>query len=323
MKKKLLTGITPSGRPHLGNILGAIIPAIELSKESNYEAFYFISDLHSLITIQDAQKREEYTYAIAAAWLAFGLDVEKNFFYRQSRIPEVCELTWYLNCVTPFSTLLNAHAFKSKSENLADVTAGLFTYPVLMAADIILYDSEFVPVGRDQKQHVEIARDIVKKFNFTFGQIFTMPDAIIKDEVQTVVGIDGRKMSKSYDNYIDIFVSDKELKKKVMSIQTDSTPVAEPKNPDTCNVFNLYRIIADPEDVSTMRANYLNGGYGYGAAKSELLKVLMEKFSNERSTFNYYINNLELIEEKLRIGEEKVRKIAQEKLVKVRKVLGY
>lgn len=323
MKKRILTGITPSGRPHLGNILGAVIPAIELSKNEQLEAFYFISDLHSVISVPDALTRKEYTKAIAAAWLAFGLDVEKIYFYRQSKVPQVCELTWYLNCLAPFPLLANAHAFKSKSENMAEVTSGLFTYPVLMAADIILYDTHFVPVGKDQKQHIEIARDIAKKFNNLYGEIFILPEEVINEDVQTIIGTDGRKMSKSYDNYIDIFAPDKELKKQVMRIQTDSTPVEAPKNPDTCNVFNLYKLIAPLEKVQEMRTSYLAGGYGYGAAKNALLEGIKEHFSEQREKFNFYMSNPEVLEQQLTYGETRVQKIANEKLTQVRKVLGF
>src|SRR5882724_11763057 len=230
---RILTGIQSSGRPHLGNLLGAIIPAIKLSKQSGNESFFFIADLHSLTTIKDAKVREENVRAVAAAWLAFGFDVEKNLLYRQSRIPLVCELTWYLNCITPFPMLANAHSFKDKSEKLADVNAGLFTYPVLMAADIILYDANFVPVGKDQKQHLEMARDIASTFNTMYGDTFVLPEAKIEETVMTIPGTDGQKMSKSYGNIIDIFLPDKELRKQVMSIVTDSTPMEHPKNPDT------------------------------------------------------------------------------------------
>lgn len=323
MKQRVLTGITPSGRPHLGNILGAIIPAIELSKKTEFEAFYFISDLHSLISIEQADLRKEYTLAIAAAWLSFGLDIEKNFFYRQSRIPEVCELSWYLNCLTPFSLLANAHAFKSKSESMSEITSGLFTYPVLMAADILLYDANLIPVGKDQKQHIEIARDIAQKFNNRYGKILTMPDAEIKEEVHTIIGIDGRKMSKSYDNYIDIFVPNKNLRKQIMSIITDSTPVNQPKNPDTCNVFNIFRYVATIDQVMEMRENYSKGGYGYGDAKNALYEVILKRFANEREKFNFYMEHPEILENRLLEGESKVKKIAQDKLINIRKVLGF
>ncbi|MDP4679148.1 MAG: tryptophan--tRNA ligase, partial [Cyclobacteriaceae bacterium] len=233
---RILTGIQSSGRPHLGNILGAIQPAIQLAKEQDDESLLFIADLHSFTTIKDPLLRKENTKAVAAAWLAFGLDTSKTIFYRQSMVPEVCELNWYLNCITPFPMLANAHSFKDKSNRLADVNAGLFTYPVLMASDIVLYDANIVPVGKDQKQHLEMARDIARRFNDQFGETFIIPEARIDDNLMTIPGTDGQKMSKSYGNIIDLFLPEKELKKNVMGIITDSTPLEEPKDPDTCNV---------------------------------------------------------------------------------------
>jgi tryptophanyl-tRNA synthetase len=320
---RILTGIQSSGRPHLGNLLGAIIPAIELSKSEQNESFFFIADLHSLTTIKDGEKRKEYTYAVAAAWLAFGFDTQKNTFWRQSRVPAHTELAWYLNCFTPYPMLANATSFKDKSEKLADVNAGLFTYPVLQAADILLYDANFVPVGKDQKQHLEITRDIAEKFNAMYGEVFVVPEAKISEEVMVIPGTDGQKMSKSYNNTIDIFLSDKELKKQVMSIVTDSTPLEEPKNPDTCNVFKIYSLLASDEQVAQMRVNYLTGNYGYGHAKNELLDLMKAKFAKEREIFSYYMNNLPELDKKLNEGEEKARAIAQTVLDKVRKKLGF
>ncbi|HLT74592.1 MAG TPA: tryptophan--tRNA ligase, partial [Ohtaekwangia sp.] len=261
---RILTGIQSSGRPHLGNLLGAIIPAIELSKRPGNESFFFIADLHSLTTIKDSETRTNNVRAVAAAWLAFGFDIEKNYLYRQSRIPEVCELTWYLNCLTPFPMLANAHSFKDKSEKLSDVNAGLFTYPVLMTADIILYDAHFVPVGKDQRQHLEIARDIATAFNNQYGETFVVPEAKIEETVMTIPGTDGQKMSKSYGNIIDIFLPEKELLKQIKTIITDSTPLEEPKNPDTDNVFAIYSLLATPEQKQALREKYLAGNYGYG-----------------------------------------------------------
>jgi len=320
---RILTGIQSSGRPHLGNLLGAIIPAIELSKSEQNESFFFIADLHSLTTIKDGEKRKEYTYAVAAAWLAFGFDTQKNTFWRQSRVPAHTELAWYLNCFTPYPMLANATSFKDKSEKLADVNAGLFTYPVLQAADILLYDANFVPVGKDQKQHLEITRDIAEKFNAMYGEVFVVPEAKISEEVMVIPGTDGQKMSKSYNNTIDIFLSDKELKKQVMSIVTDSTPLEEPKNPDICNVFKIYSLLASDEQVAQMRVNYLTGNYGYGHAKNELLDLMKAKFAKEREIFSYYMNNLPELDKKLNEGEEKARAIAQTVLDKVRKKLGF
>lgn len=320
---RILTGIQSSGRPHLGNLLGAIIPAIRLSQQPGNESLFFIADLHSLTTIKDAATRVDNVRAVAAAWLAFGFDIEKNILYRQSRIPEVCELTWYLNCFTPFPMLANAHSFKDKSEKLADVNAGLFTYPVLMTADIILYDAEFVPVGKDQRQHVEIARDIASAFNNQYGETFVVPESKIEEQVMTVPGTDGQKMSKSYGNTIDLFVSDKELKKQVLSIVTDSTPLEAPKNPDNDNVFALYSLIATSEEKEAMRQKYLGGNYGYGHAKHELYELLIKRYSKEREAFNFFISNPDELDKNLAQGEAKARVIANEVLARVRKKLGF
>ncbi|MBX2944856.1 MAG: tryptophan--tRNA ligase [Cyclobacteriaceae bacterium] len=320
---RILTGIQSSGRPHLGNLLGAIIPAIKLSRQPENESFFFIADLHSLTTIKDARVRQDNVRAVAAAWLAFGFDVEKNFLYRQSRIPEVCELTWYLNCFTPFPMLANAHSFKDKADRLADVNAGLFTYPVLMTADIILYDAQIVPVGKDQKQHLEMARDIASSFNNQYGETFVVPEARIEEQVMTIPGTDGQKMSKSYGNIIDIFLPEKELLKQIKSIVSDSTPLEEPKNPDTDNTFAIYSLLATPEQTVAMRNNYLAGNYGYGHAKNELHELILKKFAAEREAFNFYFSNPEELEKKLQLGEDKARIIARDVLTRVRKKLGF
>jgi tryptophanyl-tRNA synthetase len=320
---RILTGIQSSGRPHLGNLLGAIIPAIKLSKIAGNESFFFIADLHSLTTIKDAQQRIDNVNAVAAAWLAFGFDLEKNLLYRQSRIPEVCELAWYLSCHTPFPMLANAHSFKDKSDKLSDVNAGLFTYPVLMTADIILYDAHFVPVGKDQKQHLEMARDIAAGFNNLYGETFVVPEAKIEENVMTVPGTDGQKMSKSYGNIIDIFLPDKELKKQIGLIITDSTPLEAPKNPDTDNVFAIYKLIANPEQTESLRKNYLAGNFGYGHAKQALFELIVSKYAKEREAFNFYISNLPELEKKLAQSEVKATVIAREVLGRVRKKLGF
>jgi tryptophanyl-tRNA synthetase len=320
---RILTGIQSSGRPHLGNLLGAIIPAIELSNQPGNESFIFIADLHSLTTIKEATLRKENTNSVAAAWLAFGFDTSSNVFYRQSRIPEVCELTWYLSCFTPFPMLSNAHAFKDKSDKLSDVNAGLFTYPVLMAADIILYSADFVPVGKDQQQHIEMTRDMAAAFNHRYGETFVIPEAKINEELKTIPGTDGQKMSKSYGNIIDIFENEKALKKQVMSIVTDSTALEDPKNPDSCNVFKLYSLLAPHEAIADMRKNYLAGGYGYGHAKKALLELIMDKYANERNTFSRYMSDPDSLEEILSNGEEKARKVAHKKLAEVREKLGF
>jgi tryptophanyl-tRNA synthetase len=320
---RILTGVQSTNIPHLGNILGAIIPAIELSKQAGNESLFFIADLHSLTSIKDPILIKESTAAVAATWLAFGFDTDKNIFYRQSDIPEVCELAWYLNCFTPFPMLANAHSFKDKSERLADVNAGLFTYPVLMAADIILYDANFIPVGKDQLQHLEMTRDIAEKFNNKYGEVFTIPEAKIAESVMLIPGIDGKKMSKSLNNFINIFLPEKELKKVVMSIVTDATPLEAPKNPDTCNVFALYKLLANQHQVSEMHANYLKGGYGYGHAKTALYELITDKFKAEREQYNYFMNNREELDAKLKIGADKARVIAKATLKRVREKLGF
>lgn len=320
---RILTGIQSSGVPHLGNILGAILPAIEMSRTSGNESFFFIADLHSLTTIKDAEVRKHNINAVAAAWIAFGFDTDKNLLYRQSMVTEVCELTWYLNCLTPFPMLANAHSFKDKSEKLADVNAGLFTYPVLMAADILLYNANVVPVGKDQLQHLEMTRDIAQKFNHTYGETFVVPEAKIDQQVMIVPGIDGQKMSKSYHNFIDIFQTDKELLKVVKSIVTDSLPLESPKDPDTCNVYNIYKLMASEEQINTMRNNYLNGGYGYGHAKQELYELIINKFAAPREEYQFLMSNPAALNHILEKGEEKARAYAQDTLNVVREKLGY
>jgi tryptophanyl-tRNA synthetase len=320
---RILTGIQSSGKPHLGNLMGAIIPAIELSRQEKNDSLFFIADLHSLTSIKDANVRRENTKAVAAAWLACGFDTDKNIFYRQSRVTEVTELAWHLSCFTPFPMLQNAHSFKDKSDRLADVNAGLFVYPVLMAADILLYDANVVPVGKDQLQHLEMARDIAGAFNSRYGEVFVMPEARIDQQLMTIPGIDGQKMSKSYGNTIDIFASEKELKKQVMSIVTDATPLEEPKDPDTNNVFKLYSLLASPSDVEAMRGKFLGGNYGYGHAKKELLELILSHFAKERATFDYFMTHNDELEAKLQEGEAKARVIAREVLGKVRETLGF
>ncbi len=320
---RILTGIQSTNIPHLGNILGAIIPALELAKDAKNDSYFFIADLHSLINIKDAEFRKHSTYGVAAAWLAFGLDVNKSVFYRQSDITEVCELTWYLNCFAPYPMLANAHSFKEKSEHLADVNVGLFDYPVLMAADIILFNVNYVPVGKDQQQHLEITRDIAGIFNRTYGETFVIPEAKIDERVMLVPGTDGRKMSKSYNNFINIFLPEKELKKQVMSIITDSTPLEQPKNPDTCNVFKLYELIASTEQKEDLRKKYLAGNFGYGHAKQALLELILNKYKAEREKYDYYMNHINELENMLYIGANKAKIVARAVLQKVRAKLGY
>ncbi|GAB3275923.1 tryptophan--tRNA ligase [Larkinella harenae] len=321
---RILTGIQSSGRPHLGNILGAIKPAIHLSNEPENESFFFIADLHSLTTIKDGEVRREYIRAVASAWLAFGLDTTKNTFWRQSQVPEHTELAWYLNCFTPFPMLSNAHSFKDKSERLADVNAGLFTYPCLMAADILLYDANIVPVGKDQIQHIEMTRDMASAVNYQTGEeLFVLPEYRVDERIMTIPGIDGQKMSKSYNNYIDIFLPANELYKVIKKIVSDSTPLEEPKNPDTDITFKLYALLASDEQVATMRQNYLNGGYGYGHAKKELYELIIDQFAQPRERFSFYMENRDELEKELRIGEEKARAVASRTIQRVRQKLGY
>lgn len=321
---RILTGIQSTNIPHLGNILGAVLPAITLSKDPKNESLFFIADLHSLTSKKDAQERISSVNSVAATWLAFDFDTEKNLLYRQSRIPEVCELAWYLNCFTPFPMLANAHSFKDKADRLSDVNAGLFTYPVLMAADIILYDAEFVPVGKDQLQHIEIARDIATKINIKYNQdIFVLPQGKTDENVMIVPGTDGEKMSKSRNNFINIFLPEKELLKVVKTIITDATPMEEPKNPDTNNVYNIYKLVATPEQTAEMRANLLKGGYGYGHAKTALYEALLERFARPRARYTELMNNTAILEKELKIGEDKARTMAREKLKQVRSILGF
>jgi tryptophanyl-tRNA synthetase len=320
---RILTGIQSTGIPHLGNILGAIRPAIDLAEEAGNEAFFFIADLHSLTAIKDSAERIESVYAVAAAWLAFGLDTDRHTFYRQSDIPEVTELTWYLNCFTPFPMLANAHSFKDKSDRLSDVNAGLFIYPVLMAADILLYDADIVPVGKDQLQHLEMTRDIAGSLNHQVGETLIIPESKVREETMYVPGIDGRKMSKSYGNFINIFEADKKLRKSVMKIVTDSKGLDEPKDPDTCNVFAIYKILASEEEENEMRHKYASGGFGYGHAKQALFELILERFGEEREKYRRLMDNTQLIDEELEKGKRKAEKVAGQVMERVRKKLGY
>ena len=320
---KILTGVQSTGTPHLGNLLGAILPAIEMANNPKNESFLFIADLHSITQIKNGAELRQNTYSVAAAWLACGLDTKKVTFYRQSDVPQTAELSWYLSCFFPYQRLTLAHSFKDKADRLDDVNAGLFTYPMLMAADILLYDAEFVPVGKDQLQHLEITRDVASRFNHQMGETFELPEAKIDDNVMIIPGTDGQKMSKSRNNFINIFVDDKALRKQIMGIQTDSTPLEDPKNPDTCNCFALYRLLATPEAVATMKQNYLAGGYGYGHAKQALFELIVEKFATEREKYNYYINNLEELDKLLLEGAAKASAVANGVLKRVREKLGY
>lgn len=320
---RILTGIQSTGTPHLGNLLGAILPAIKMANDPKNESFLFIADLHSLTQIKDAKLIQDNTYSTAAAWLSFGLNLEKTVFYRQSDIPQVSELSWYLSCFFPYQRLTLAHSFKDKADRLEDVNSGLFTYPMLMAADILLYDANIVPVGKDQLQHLEMTRDVASRFNSKMGETFVMPDAKVQENTMLIPGTDGAKMSKSKNNIINIFLNDKKLRNQIMGIQTDSIPMEDPKDPDSCNVFTLFKLIASPNEIASMKANYEGGNYGYGHAKQALFELLIEKFSKERETYNYYMENLSEVDKALEIGAKKASFLANEVLARVRKKLGY
>lgn len=320
---RILTGVQSTGTPHLGNLLGAILPAIEMANDSKNEAFIFIADMHSLTQIKDGNKLRENTYSVAATWLACGIDINKTVFYRQSDIPQVAELNWYLSCYFPYQRLTLAHGFKDKSDRLADVNSGLFTYPMLMAADILLYDAEIVPVGKDQLQHLEMTRDVASRMNNIIGDTLILPQAKINENTKLVPGTDGEKMSKSRNNFIDIFLPEKKLRKQIMGIQTDSLGLEDPKNPDTDNVFALYKLLASDEQILEMRANYEGGNYGYGHAKQALYELILEKFTDVRAKYNHYMENRHEIDEALAVGAEKASAVATDVLKRVREKIGY
>ncbi|WP_314298013.1 tryptophan--tRNA ligase [Capnocytophaga gingivalis] len=320
---RVLTGIQSTGTPHLGNLLGAILPALEMAKDTQNDSFLFIADLHSLTQIKDGALLRRNTYEVAATWLAFGLDYERVTFYRQSDVAQTAELAWYLECFFPYQRLTLAHSFKDKADRLEDVNTGLFTYPMLMAADILLYDAEIVPVGKDQLQHLEFARDVAGRFNYQMGETFVLPKESIREDIMIIPGTDGEKMSKSRRNYINIFLSDKELKKQIMSIQTDSTPLEAPKDPDKCNVFALYKLLATEAQTAQMAANYRGGNYGFGHAKTALYELILEKFAQPREKFAYYMDHLSQVDEILREGAEKASQVAKQTLQRVREKLGY
>jgi len=320
---RILTGVQSTGTPHLGNLLGAIMPAIEMANQPDNDSFIFIADMHSLTQIKDAETLRQNTYSVAATWLACGLDIERSVFYRQSDIPQVTELSWYLSCFFPYQRLTLAHSFKDKADRLEDINSGLFSYPMLMAADILLYDAEIIPVGKDQLQHIEMTRDVASRFHAKMGEVFVMPEANVQKDTMYIPGTDGAKMSKSKENTINIFQTDKKLRKQIMSIDTDSTPLEDPKDPDTCNVFALYRIIASEEQISEMRKNYEAGGFGYGHAKQALFEVVKEKFQQPREKYEYYINNVTEIDKALEVGAKKAKEVANKVLEKVRAKAGY
>lgn len=320
---RILTGVQSTGTPHLGNLLGAILPAIELSTDPQNESFLFIADMHSLTQIKDANELRQNTYSTAATWLACGLNIDKTVFYRQSDVPQVTELTWYLSCFFPYQRLTLAHSFKDKADRLEDVNAGLFTYPMLMAADILLYDADIVPVGKDQQQHLEMTRDVASRFHAKMGEVFVIPEIKLQEDTMYVPGTDGEKMSKSKNNIINLFLPDKQLRKQIMSIQTDSTPLEEPKDWKNCNLFAIYKLVANTEQINTMKANYEKGGYGYGHAKQELYELLISKFESVRARYNYFMSNLDEVDAALAVGAAKAKEVADDVLHRVRSKTGY
>jgi len=321
---KILTGVQSTGVPHLGNILGAILPAIEMANQPNNTSYLFIADMHSLTQIKEASTLRENTLATAATWLACGLDIEKSVFYRQSDIPQVTELSWYLSCYFPYQRLTLAHSFKDKADRLSDINSGLFSYPMLMAADILLYDAEYVPVGKDQLQHLEMTRDVASRIHAQVKkEVFVLPEAKTQESTMHVLGTDGVKMSKSKGNTINIFLPEKKLRKQIMTIATDSTPLEDPKNPDTCTVFALYRLLGSVTEIADLKSKYLAGNFGYGHAKQALFELILERFLKERKQFNYYMENPAEVEKVLKVGAKKAAVVANATLKRVREVMGY
>ncbi len=320
---RILTGVQSTGTPHLGNLLGAILPAIKMANDPINDSFLFIADMHSLTQIKDGNLLRENTYSVAATWLACGLDPNRVVMYRQSDVPQTAELSWYLSCFFPYQRLTLSHSFKDKADRLEDVNAGFFTYPMLMAADILLYDADFVPVGKDQLQHIEMTRDVASRFNHLMGETFVLPEAKIEEESMYITGTDGQKMSKSRNNTINIFTDDKSLKKQVMSIQTDSRTLEDVKDPDTCAVFSLYKSVASEEEILKMRENYLRGGYGYGHAKQALLDVLLLRFDGIRSDYIYLMEHKDEINLALENGAKKAAIVANDVIQRVREKVGY
>jgi tryptophanyl-tRNA synthetase len=321
---RILTGIQSTGTPHLGNILGAIKPAIDLANDPLNDSFLFIADMHSLTQIKDGERLRNNTYAVAATWMACGLDTSRSVFYRQSDVPEVTELAWYLQCLFPYSRMTLAHSFKDKSERLEDVNAGLFSYPMLMAADILLYNAEKVPVGKDQMQHLEMTRDVASRFNHKFGETLVLPEVLTSELTMYVPGTDGGKMSKSQDNTINIFDDAATLKKVInKQLVTDATPLEDPKYPDSAVVYKLYKLVASESDAQEMTAALRAGGYGWGHAKKALVEALVDGFASERTRYNELISDREEIDVALAQGAERARAVASEVLSRVRGKIGY
>ncbi|MBC61927.1 MAG: tryptophan--tRNA ligase [Zetaproteobacteria bacterium] len=330
MKSKIcLTGIKPTGTPHLGNYIGSIKPALSLAKKENHQSFYFIADYHALINNHDKSMLEEQIYEVAASWLALGLDSEKTTLYQQSDIPEILELNWILSCFAGKGLLNRAHAYKAATDKNkqshkdcdSGVSMGLFCYPVLMAADILFISSDIVPVGADQVQHIEIARDIAQTFNHTYGETLSIPESFVQKEAALVPGLDGRKMSKSYNNHIPLFLPEKKLRKLIMKIPTDSTPPETPKDPEQSNVFKLYQTLANPNQLNEQREKYQNG-ISWGEAKQELYELINKDLAPARERYADLMNNKKIIREILREGAERVRPKAQNLLQEVKERIG-
>ena len=321
--RRSLSGIKSTGHPHLGNYLGMIRPAIQL--QDTHEAYYFVADLHALTSERDPVAMRQQTYEITATFLALGLDPERSAFFRQSDVPEVAELSWYLSCVVAMGELERAHAWKARKDEGDEGAAvhGLFAYPVLMAADILIYDAHVVPVGKDQIQHIEFTRDWAARFNHHFGETFRIPEPQVREEVMTIPGIDGRKMSKSYDNGIEVFMPPKKLKQRVMQIVTDSTPLEAPKDPDSCNVVALYKYFSTPDELAEMKAKYRAGGFGYGHAKLALFEALERHLGPQRAEYDRLMADPATLEATLERGANKARAVAQEVLGRAREKVGF
>lgn len=320
--KRILSGVQPSGKPHIGNYLGAIRQHIEMQKD--YECFLFIADLHALTTVRDAKLMRRQTYELAVTYLALGLDPSKTAFFKQSDLPEHAELCWIFDCITKMPFLERAHAWKdAQAKGKKEVTVGLFNYPILMSADILLYQPDIVPVGKDQKQHVEIARDIAINFNSTFGETFKLPEPFIKEEVAVVPGTDGQKMSKSYGNTIDLFGTGESLVKQVLSIKTDSTPLNEPKNYENCNVYKIYKLLATKEEIKEIETLYKTPGFGYGKAKNMLLEQIKKHFGEAREKYNEILPKKDYVYGVLEEGAQKAKIVVSATLETAKKKIGY